>query len=153
MVLVRDVPVQRSFAFSSPRNREGDEFGASEGGSSPVDFVLVGALLTALTLAVMQFALVVYVRNVVHDAAIEGAHRAALADATLADGVVRTRDMITRTIGSSFAQQIEASTSLSLGVPTVEMQVTTTFPLVGLMGPAQTLTATGRAPLEVFADE
>ena len=37
-------------------------------GSSAVEFVLVGTLLTLLTLAVLQLALAVYIRNVVHDA-------------------------------------------------------------------------------------
>ena len=46
---------------------------ADDRGSSPVEFVLVGALLTLLTLGVLQLGLAVYVRNVVHDAAVEGA--------------------------------------------------------------------------------
>ncbi|MGV2903347.1 TadE/TadG family type IV pilus assembly protein, partial [Microbacterium sp. AGC62] len=46
---------------------------ADERGSSPVEFLLVGTLLTALTLGVLQLALAVYVRNVVHDAAVGGA--------------------------------------------------------------------------------
>ncbi len=45
---------------------------ADDRGSSAVEFLLVGTLLTALTLAVLQLALAVYVRNVVHDAAVEG---------------------------------------------------------------------------------
>ncbi|HET8926556.1 MAG TPA: TadE/TadG family type IV pilus assembly protein, partial [Microbacterium sp.] len=53
---------------------------SDDAGSSPVEFVLVGALLTVLTLAVLQLGLAVYVRNVVHDAAVEGAFHAALAD-------------------------------------------------------------------------
>lgn len=145
--------MRRSCEVVTAEGHGADPFGLDEQGSSAVDFVLVGALLTALTLAVMQFALVVYVRNVVHDAAIEGAHRAALADATWADGVERTRDMISRTIGPSFAEHIDVTTTQSLGVPTVEIRVTTTFPLVGLMGPAQALTSTGRAPIESFDDE
>ena len=37
-------------------------------GSAPVEFVLVGLLLTVLTLGVLQLALAVYVRNVVQGA-------------------------------------------------------------------------------------
>ena len=62
-----------------------------DGGSSPVEFVLVGMMLTLLTLGVLQLGLSVYVRNVVHDAAVEGAFHAALADASLEDGARRTR--------------------------------------------------------------
>ena len=43
-------------------------------GSAPVEFVMVAALLTALTLGVIQLGIVTYVRNVVHDAAVEGAY-------------------------------------------------------------------------------
>ena len=52
-----------------------------EGGASPVEFVLVGTLLTMLTLGVLQLGLAIYVRNVLHDAAVEGAYHAALAGA------------------------------------------------------------------------
>ena len=59
-----------------------------------VEFVLVGTLLTVLTLAVLQLGLAIYVRNVVHDAAVEGAHYAALADTSLAEGSARTREIV-----------------------------------------------------------
>ena len=59
---------------------------ADERGSGPAEFVMVGAVLTVLTLAVLQLGLAVYVRNVIHDAAAEGAHHAALADVTPAAG-------------------------------------------------------------------
>ncbi|MGF3057249.1 TadE family protein [Microbacterium sp. YY-01] len=122
-------------------------------GASPVEFVLVGALLTVLTLAVVQLALVVYVRNVVHDAAVEGVHRAALADAELADGVARTHSVIARAVGESFADDVVASTTMSLGVPTVEVTVTTSFPLVGLLGVPRAWEVTGHAPQETFAGQ
>ena len=51
----------------------------------------MGTLLTVVTLAVLLFGLAVYVRNVVHDAAVEGAFHAALADTTLAEGAERAR--------------------------------------------------------------
>ena len=42
---------------------------ADERGSAPAEFLLVGLLLTALTLAVLQFGLAMYARNIVQDAA------------------------------------------------------------------------------------
>lgn len=78
-------------------------------GSNPVEFVLVGTLLTALTLAVLQLALAVYVRNVVHDAAVEGAYYAALADVSLGEGKQRTQDVITRAIGPAYARRTSPS--------------------------------------------
>ena len=86
---------------------------ADDRGSSPVEFVLVGTLLTLLTLGVLQFGLAVYVRNVVHDAAVEGAHHAALADTSLADGADRTRDIVARTVGGEYAHDVDVSETRS----------------------------------------
>lgn len=119
-----------------------------ESGSSPVEFVLVGTLLTVLTLGVLQFGLAVYVRNVVHDAAVEGAYHAALADTTLADGARRTRDIVTRTIGDGYTTDVSVSQGSALGHDAVEVRVAATLPLVGLLGPARAMEVTAHAPVE-----
>src|SRR4051812_34403849 len=103
-------------------------------GSSPVEFVLVGVLLTALTLGVIQFALALYVRNVVHDAAVEGAHVAALADTDPGEGVQRTALVIGRAVGADYAQDVSIHETVALGVPTMEVTVRTTLPLIGFLG-------------------
>ena len=121
-----------------------------ERGSSPVEFVLVGALLTVLTLAVLQLGLAIYVRNVVHDAAVEGAHHAALADTTLAQGAERTRAIIARTVGESYAAGVSVRETGALGHATVEVAVSTTLPLVGLLGAPRTLEVTAHAPVETL---
>ncbi|WP_225216365.1 TadE/TadG family type IV pilus assembly protein [Microbacterium pullorum] len=119
-----------------------------DAGSSPVEFVLVGALLTVLTLAVLQFGLAVYVRNVVHDAAVEGAFHAALADTSLAEGADRTRTIIARTVGEQFAEQVDVARSTHLGHDAVRVTVRATLPLVGLLGAAQAMEVTAHAPAE-----
>ncbi|WP_396655057.1 TadE/TadG family type IV pilus assembly protein [Microbacterium sp.] len=119
-----------------------------DSGSSPVEFVLVGALLTLLTLGVLQLGLAVYVRNVVHDAAVEGAFHAALADTSAEQGAQRTAQIIARTVGADFAQDVRARETTSLGHPAVEVTVTTTLPLVGLLGAPAALEVTAHAPLE-----
>lgn len=121
-----------------------------ERGSSPVEFVLVGILLTVLTLGVLQFGLAVYVRNVVHDAAVEGAFHAALADTTLAEGAERARLIVARTVGEQYATDVTASESADLGHPAVAVTVQTTLPLVGLLGVPGALEVTAHAPLESF---
>ena len=52
---------------------------------------MVGALLTVLTLSVMQLGLALHIRNTMQDAAAEGARYGALADNVPSDGVRRTR--------------------------------------------------------------
>jgi Flp pilus assembly protein TadG len=119
-------------------------------GSSPVEFVLVGVLLTLLTLAVLQFGLVVYVRNVVHDAAVEGAYRGALADQTPRDGVARARELITRAVGAGYARDVTATEVLVGGAPVVRVTVHTPLPLVGLVGAPRALEVSADAPAENF---
>ncbi|MBA8817366.1 Flp pilus assembly protein TadG [Microbacterium halimionae] len=123
---------------------------ADEDGSAPVEFVLVGIMLTVLTLGVMQFGVAVYVRNVVHDAAIDGAYHAALADTTLAEGAERTRDIVSRTVGAEYADDVTVGEDVSLGYPTVVISVRTTMPLIGLLGVPGTWEVSGHAPIETF---
>ena len=118
-----------------------------------MDFILVGALLTTLTLAVLQLGFAVYVRNVVHDAAVEGAHYAALADTTLADGAERTRAAITHAVGESFAGDIAVAESGRLGYPTAVVTVRTTLPIIGLLGIPYGLEVDADAPMESLGEE
>lgn len=124
-----------------------------ERGSGPVEFVLVGALLTALVLAVLQIAFVMYVRNVVHDAAVEGAHYAALADTSLSEGVARTRMVIGRAVGSAYAQDVAAGQDYSLGHQSIVIRVRTSLPILGLIGVPGGMEVEARAPVESFDDE
>lgn len=121
-------------------------------GSSPVDFVLVGALLTTLTLAVLQLGFAVYVRNVVHDAAVEGAHYAALADTALEEGAERAQLSITRAVGESFAQDISVAVSDRLGHPTAVITVHATLPIIGLLGIPYGLEVNADAPMESLGE-
>ncbi|KDA06075.1 TadE family protein [Microbacterium sp. CH12i] len=124
-----------------------------EQGSSPVEFVLVGSLLTVLTLAVLQLGLAMYVRNVVHDAAVEGAYYAALADTALGEGAEHTRLSITRAVGDSFAEDITVAESDRLGQPTAVVTVRTTLPVIGLLGIPFAMEVDADAPLESLGDE
>lgn len=110
----------------------------------------MGALLTVLTLAVLQLGVAVYVRNVVHDAAVEGAFHAALADTTLADGAARTRAIIARTVGEGFAETVEVSSTTHLGHPAVQVTVRATLPLAGLLGAPEALEVSAHAPAETL---
>jgi len=103
-----------------------------------------------LTLGVLQLGLAIYVRNVLHDAAVEGAYHAALADTSLADGVRRTTEIVSRTVGAEYAADVRAVAVARLGDPAVELIVRAPFPLVGLLGAPRMLEVTAHAPLESF---
>ena len=123
---------------------------SDETGSAPVEFVLVGLLLTVLTLGVLQLALAVYVRNVVHDAAVEGAYHGALADTEPADGAVRTTRLISAAVGGALDAQVSAVATDGAAGPEVQVTVVATFPLVGLLGIPSGMEVTAYAPRESF---
>lgn len=116
-----------------------------EHGSAAVEFVLVGLLLTTLTLGVLQLGLIVYVRNVVHDAAVEGAFHAALADTTPAHGVERTRSVISRAVGDAYASHVDAD---YVGGDHVAVTVLAPLPVAGLLGVPRAMEVTAHAPRE-----
>lgn len=121
---------------------------SSERGSAPVEFVLVGVLLTVLTLSVMQLALALHVRNTLHDAAAEGARYAALAGNTLDDGRQRTIDIVGTAVGSGYAQDVSAQDSTYLGAPAVAVTIRTPMPLIGMVGIPSGLEVTAHAAVE-----
>jgi Flp pilus assembly protein TadG len=119
-------------------------------GSAVVEFTFVAVLLTALTLSVLQLGLALHVRNTVIDAAAEGARFAALADNGPADGVARTRELITIAIGAEYAGDITAQPGTFLDHPSIEIRVVTRLPVLGLVGVENALEVSGHAAVETF---
>ncbi len=112
--------------------------------------MLVGALLTILTLSVIQLGLALLIRNTVLDAAAEGARYGALADNRLEDGVGRTRELITAAIGPAYARDITIAVGSYDGHPADIVTVRTPLPLIGLVGIPNGLEVHGHAALETL---
>lgn len=121
---------------------------ANESGSAVVEFVLVSALLTVLTLSVIQLALALHIRNTVLDAAAEGARFASLADTSLGDGVARTRDLIATALSPGYATDVSATSTTHLGEPAVLITVNAPLPLFGLLGIQNGLEVSAHAAIE-----
>lgn len=121
---------------------------ADDRGSAAVEFVLVGVLLTLVTLSVLQVAFALHVRTTLIDAAAEGARFAALADSSLPAGIERSRELITAALGPSYAQSISAGMGAYGGHPVVIVTVSSPLPLIGMIGIDDTLEVSGRAALE-----
>jgi len=119
-------------------------------GSAAAEFVMVGALLTIMTLSVLQLGLALHVRNTIVDAAAEGARFGALADNTLDDGVTRTTDLITTALGPDYARDVSASYGTYLGHPASIVTVRTPMPLIGLVGIDEGLEVSGHAAVETL---
>lgn len=118
-------------------------------GSAVAEFTMVVGLLTLVVLSVMQLALGLHVRNVLQDAAAEGARYGALAGSSPAAGVDRAQALIETAIGSDYAQTITASTTTVAGHPALRLTVQAPLPVLGLIGPT-TLEVQGSAALETL---
>lgn len=118
-------------------------------GSAVAEFTMVVGLLTVLLLSVMQLALALHVRNTVQDAAAEGARYASLVGNDAAEGVERTRDLITTAIGPTYAESISATTTSVAGHPAIGITVEAPLPLFGLLGPTA-LEVQGHAAIELL---
>lgn len=114
----------------------------SEAGSAVVEFPMVAALIVLIALGVVQAALIVHTRNTLIDAAVQGAHHASLVGASPEDGAERAERLISDRFGDSFQADATAAEGAD---GTIEVEVSATLPLVGLFGPAGTLTVEGRA--------
>lgn len=118
-----------------------------DGGSAPAEFAMVAGLLVMLLLAVIQFTVVLLVRNTVQDAAAQGARVAAFADGALDDGIARTTQLIDASLGPRYAQRIGAHYVTEGSLRVVEVRVSTSLPVIGLIGFAGAIEVTGHAAL------
>ena len=123
---------------------------SDESGSAVVEFVFVGILLTFVTLGVLQLGLALHVRNTVQDAASEGARWGALIDSTPADGVQRTKELITTAVGEQYAQDVSVSSQQWMGAPATVITVKAPLPMIGLWGPSSSMEVSGHAVTEVL---
>lgn len=114
-------------------------------GSAPVEFVLVGVLLTALFLGLLQLGLDLHVRNVLVASASEGARYGANADRTPADGAARARELIAQSLSGRFAGSVDAGVERQGGVDVVVVRVRAPLPVLAWWGPAGMLRVAGHA--------
>jgi Flp pilus assembly protein TadG len=119
--------------------------GQRQRGAAVVDFVLVLVLLVPVFLAVLQVALVLFVRNTVTAAASEGARYAATLDRDPADGAALARAQMSRVLAGRYARGVSARQVAIDGAPAVEVTVHVVVPALGLGGPAVTFDVSGHA--------
>lgn len=110
-----------------------------------VDFVLVGALVTVIFVALLQLALTLHVRNTVADAASSAARYGALGDRTAADAQDRATQLVATALGPDFVQDVSVSVETRNGLDVLRVSITAPLPLIGLFGPARSLEMSGHA--------
>ena len=114
-------------------------------GSAVVEFVLVSVLVVALVLALVQLGMALYIRNTLVAAAAEGARFAAAEDRDPKDGAEYTAALIEQTLPGSFAGNVSAGYEDVAGVPTIVVEIRTDLPVLGWLGPSNSLVVQGHA--------
>jgi hypothetical protein len=116
-----------------------------ERGSAPVEFVLVGVLLVAVALTVLQIAFVAHIRAVAIDSAIAGAAHAALADTADSEGVVRATELVTSGVAASLLRSVSVTSTETAGKPIASVTIRLAVPALGPWLAIAETEVTGRA--------
>jgi hypothetical protein len=102
-----------------------------ERGSAPVEFVLVGVLLVAVALTVLQIAFIAHLRAVAIDSAIAGAAHAGLADTADSEGVDRATELVTSGIAASLVRSVSISSGEAAGRAIASVTIRLAVPAIG----------------------
>jgi hypothetical protein len=116
-------------------------------GSAVVEFALITPIVLAVVLAVLQVILGMHVRATMTSAAAEGARAGALAGSSTAAAEARTRQILGDALASDEDRRVVADRTRVDGIPVMRVRITTTLPLVGLLGPTS-MTVEGHAVQE-----
>lgn len=118
-------------------------------GAAVVDFALTSGLLALLFVAVLQVGAALHIRNTLVSCASEGARYAARVGSSPEQGVVRTRDLVSRSISDRYSEDVTASVETTAdGVEVVVVRIDAPLPVLGPLGPDGALEVSGRAFLE-----
>ena len=123
------VPRRCSKKFWKPKNSPKHD----DAGSAVAEFVMVSGLLIAVFLGVLQLTLALHVRNTLLDAAATGARYGTLADRGPADGVARTQEIISGALNSSYAENVQGTSTTIGGRPALVITVRAGIPLIGMI--------------------
>lgn len=119
-----------------------------ERGNATAEFVMVSALVVLLFLGVLQVAFALFTRNVLQDAASQGARYGAMLDREPADGEERTRDLLYSVLPDRYSTTISSSITQWQGVEAVQITVTAPVPLLGPFGVAAQWEVSGHAVVQ-----
>ena len=123
--------------------------GCSEDGSAVVGHVLVQSLVVLVVVVLLQVAYASHVRAVALDAAVQGARRVALVGGSEAEGIARVKQLVSTSRFSSFrttatVEYVPGPVVQGRQYQVVQMRVTMPLPLIGILGPQEALSVTGR---------
>lgn len=109
---------------------------------------MVSAMVLMLFLGVLQIAFAMFTKNVMQDAASQGARYGAMLDRAPGDGEERTRELIYSVLPDSYSATVTSSVTQWQGVEAVEIKVSAPIPTIGPFGLAGNWEVTGHAIMQ-----
>ncbi|WP_010147781.1 TadE/TadG family type IV pilus assembly protein [Serinicoccus profundi] len=122
--------------------------GSPERGAAAAEFAMLAGLVSILMLAVMQLAFGLHLHNTATAHVVEGARAGARADATPEDGARRAQELISRSLSGGGGLSVSSRRTVVDGVAVVEVTATMPLPIVGPLGPGESMTVVGHAYAE-----
>lgn len=118
---------------------------ANQAGSVLVEWSLVAVLVMAVTAALLQLTLSLYVRNILADAASDAARQAALVGASDAEANARVQQLCHGALRANYPTKSEVSHLQRGSVSLVQVQVSAPLPVIGLWSPTGSVVVRGHA--------
>lgn len=118
---------------------------ANQAGSVLVEWSLVAVLVMAVTAALLQLTLSLYVRNILADAASDAARHAALVGASDAEANARVQQLCHGALRANYPTKSEVSHLQRGSVSLVQVQVSAPLPVIGLWSPTGSVVVRGHA--------
>lgn len=109
---------------------------------------MVSTLVLLMFLSILQVAFAMHTRNILQDAASQGARYGALFDRTAAEGEERTQELISYALPQSYQTEISSTVTNWHGVEALQVTVTAPIPLIGPIGIPGQWEVTGHAVLQ-----
>ena len=119
--------------------------GASDSGAAVAEFALVAGLVTLMFAAVLQLGFALHVHNTATAHVIEGARVGARVGNSTEQGAARAEELLGSSLSHRYTRSVSARRTTAGGVEVVEVQADLPIPLVGPLGPGQSMTVTGQA--------
>ena len=118
---------------------------SNQAGSVLVEWSLVAVLVMAVTAALLQLTLSLYVRNILADAASDAARHAALVGASDAEANARVQQLCHGALRVNYPTKSEVSHLQRGSVSLVQVQVSAPLPVIGLWSPTGSVVVRGHA--------
>lgn len=140
--------VRQAFRLRQVRANQGGSnrvVHSNQAGSVLVEWSLVAVLVMAVTAALLQLTLSLYVRNILADAASDAARHAALVGASDAEANARVQQLCHGALRANYPTKSEVSHLQRGSVSLVQVQVSAPLPVIGLWSPTGSVVVRGHA--------